>query len=67
MMIYTRIKSFLSQKGISVNKLETELELSNGSISKWNDSVPSADKLAKVAKYLGTTVEELLEDEEKVS
>ncbi|MCO5404417.1 helix-turn-helix transcriptional regulator [Enterococcus raffinosus] len=66
MLIYTRIKYILQMKGISVNRLETDLELSNGSISKWNDSVPSADKLAKVAKYLGTTVEELLEDE-KVS
>ena len=51
----------LSQiKGISVGKLEKDLEFSNGSICKWNESEPGIRKVQKVADYLGVTIEELL-------
>lgn len=55
-----------AKKGISIRKIEQELEFSNGSISKWNDSVPSVDKIQKVAKFLGITMENLLEQEQTV-
>lgn len=59
-MIYDVIKELASLKRVSINKIEIDLELSNSTISKWNASVPRADTLDKVARYLGTTSEQIL-------
>ncbi|OUP80886.1 UNVERIFIED_ORG: transcriptional regulator [Lacrimispora saccharolytica] len=59
-MLYDNVKRVCDEKGISVGKLEKELELSNGSICKWNESEPGIRKVEKVAKYLGVSIEELL-------
>ncbi|KFN87454.1 hypothetical protein H702_07290 [Streptococcus equinus JB1] len=61
-MLYEVIKKKASDKKVSIYKIEKDLDLSNGSIRKWNNSVPSAITLSKVASYLGVSVEELLED-----
>lgn len=61
-MLYEVIKKKASDKKVSIYKIEKDLDLSNGSIRKWNNSVPSAVTLSKVASYLGVSVEELLED-----
>ncbi|WP_429949330.1 hypothetical protein IGJ55_002128 [Enterococcus sp. AZ170] len=63
-MLYENVKVEAAKKGISIRKIEQELEFSNGSISKWNDSVPSVDKIQKVAKFLGITIEKLLEQKQ---
>lgn len=54
------IKRLCDKKTISIAKLERELDFANGSIRKWTDAVPSADRLAKVADYFGVTVDYLL-------
>ena len=59
-MIYDNVKRACHEKGISVGKLEKELDLSNGSICKWNESEPGIRKVQKVADYLGVSIEELL-------
>jgi transcriptional regulator with XRE-family HTH domain len=46
--------------------LEKNAELSHGSICKWNNNIPSVDKIQKVAKLLGVTVDSLLEDAQGV-
>lgn len=59
-MLYDNVKRVCDEKKISVGKLEKELELSNGSICKWNESEPGIRKVQKVANYLGVNIEELL-------
>lgn len=60
MSIYTAIKKVAKQNNTSVYRIEKDLNFSNGSISKWNKSSPSAVKLAQVAAYLGVTPQYLL-------
>ncbi|HHC7683300.1 TPA: helix-turn-helix domain-containing protein [Enterococcus faecalis] len=59
-MLYERIKSISEEKSLSIYKIERDLDFSNGTISKWNRSMPSAKNLKKVADYLGVDMEELL-------
>ena len=59
-MIYRNIKSIADSKKISIRKIEQETGITLGSIYHWDETKPSVDKVAKVAKYLGTTVEELI-------
>ena len=61
-MLYERIKSRCSEMGLSVAEVERRAGLSNGSISKWEKSMPQADRLHAVAKVLKTTVDKLLRD-----
>lgn len=62
-MLYDNVKRVCSEKGISVGYVEKQCELSNGSISKWNENEPGIRKVQKVAEYLGVPIEKLLEDE----
>ena len=64
-MIYDTIKAVAANQGVSIYRIEKDLEFPNGLISKWNKSTPSASNLAKVAKYLGVTTEKLLGDGQK--
>ncbi|MGG5341174.1 helix-turn-helix domain-containing protein [Enterococcus sp. AZ192] len=64
-MLYDQIKKLASKKGISIQKIEADLELSNGIISKWNKAKPTINNLAKVADYLGMTVDDLLKKSEQ--
>lgn len=59
-MLYDVIKQRCSKKGLSIRFVENEAHLSNGTISKWNNCMPSADSLLKVATVLECTVEDLL-------
>ena len=65
MLVYTKIKQICDEKGVSVASVERDAGLTNGSISKWNNSKPIAENLHSVAKVLGTTVEDLLEEKEE--
>ena len=59
-MIYDTIKALCKKRGLSVTSVEKEAGLSNGAISKWNDSSPTVDKLNAVAKVLNVKVDCLL-------
>lgn len=61
-MLHEKIELLCSKKGVSISKLENDLGFSKGSICKWKESMPAADKLYKAADYLGVTVESLLEE-----
>ena len=65
-MLYDNVKRVCSEKGVSVGYVEKQCELSNGSISKWNENEPGIRKVQKVADFLGVPIEKLLEDEEEV-
>ena len=61
-MIYQNIKSIADSKKISIRKIEQETGITLGSIYHWDEIKPSVDKVAKVANYLGPTVEELIKE-----
>lgn len=61
-MLFDKIKVLAKEKGVSIYRLEKEAGLSKSSIGKWNDNIPSVDKIQKVAKLLGVTVDSLLEE-----
>lgn len=65
MGLYDRIKEVATKQNVTIYRLEKDLGLSNGSISKWNNSIPFSTSLIKVANYLGTTVEFLTNDSEE--
>lgn len=62
MDLYGKIQELCDQKGLSIYKLEQETGLSKGSIRKWESSSPSSDKLMMVSKYLGVSMESLLDE-----
>lgn len=61
-MLYDKIKKIAKENNISIYRIERDLDLSNGSIRKWNSSIPLAQTLNKVAKYLGVSISELMEE-----
>lgn len=61
-MIYQNIKSIADSQNVSIRKIEQETGITLGSIYHWDEVKPSVDKVAKVAKYLNITVEELLKE-----
>ena len=63
-MLKERIRELCKLKGTSIPKLELELGLSSGSISKWGKSSPKADNLVKVANYFNVSVDYLLGKDE---
>jgi hypothetical protein len=60
MALFENIKSLCTLKGISIPKLEKELGFGRGSIYNWEKSSPSIDKVEKVAKYFGVSINRVL-------
>ena len=70
MSVYERIETLRKERKISQAKLEKELGFSNGSISKWKTSMPTPERMQKLAEYFHVSVEYLLtgkEDQSNVS
>lgn len=59
-MIYENIKKFCAIRGVTIRKLEKDLEFGRGSISKFDDHDPSVGKMNMIAGYLGVTVDDLI-------
>lgn len=60
MGLYENVKEAAKSKGYSINKLEKELGFARSYISKFKNITPSADKVQKIADFLGVTSEYLL-------
>lgn len=60
MGLYENVKEAANSKGYSINKLEKELGFARSYISKFRKITPSADKIQKIADFLGVTSEFLL-------
>ena len=58
-----KIRKLCKERGTSANKLEKEIGLSQGYISKLSRTIPSSSKLQKIADYLEVTPDELLGDD----
>ena len=67
MTVYERIETLRKEHGISQGKLEKELGFSNGSISKWKNSMPNPERLKRLADFFNVSVEYLITGEEKES
>lgn len=64
MNFYDRLNALIKAKGLSQRKLEIELGLSNGAISKWKKYSPNAEKVQMLAEYFGVTLEYLMTGED---
>lgn len=62
--MYQKIKALCKKNNISVYCLEKELGLSTGSVIKWENSIPRADTLLKVANYFKVSIDYLLDVKE---
>ena len=63
-MIYTKISDLCQNRGISIAKLERELNFGNATVRGWATSSPTVEKLKAVADYFGVTVDDLLADDD---
>ena len=57
MEIVTVIKALCREHGISMARLERELGFAAGSICKWDNKIPSVERIAKVADYFGVSLD----------
>ncbi|MCC8024291.1 MAG: helix-turn-helix domain-containing protein [Clostridium sp.] len=65
MSLSDRIQQLSEAKGISQSELEKTLGFGKGTISKWKGAtVPSADKLLKIAEYFKVTLDYLMTGKE---
>lgn len=59
-----RVKSICKERKIPIYKLERDLGFANGYIGQLKKGIFPADRLAKIASYLGVTSDYLLTGEE---
>lgn len=55
-----RIKALCKSKGVSMNKLEQDLNFGTGYISKLGKSTPNAKKIQVIADYFNVSVDYLM-------
>lgn len=60
-----KIKQLCEKEGTTIKSLEKMLALGNGSIRRWDAQIPSVDKVLKVARHFGVSVEYLQSEQEK--
>ena len=65
MGLYENVKEAAKRKGYSINRLEQELGFARSYISKFKTITPSADKIQRIADFLGVSTEYLLTGTEK--
>ena len=60
-VIFARIKELCDEKHITINKLESELGMSQYSIGRWkNATTPTIDKISKIADYFHVSIDYLV-------
>lgn len=65
MTLRERIKELCRKNGVSMNKLEIDLEFGKGYLSKLDKSTPNSEKLQQIADYFGVTLDYLMTGKEK--
>ena len=60
MNLGTTIKNICKERKISINSLEIATNIGRGNIGRWDVNVPSFDKVATVADYLGVSIDQLV-------
>lgn len=64
MGLVTSIKKHADRAEKTIDQIEREAGLSERTIRRWDDHSPSIDKVFRVAKVLGCTVDDLVKDED---
>ena len=67
-VFYDKFAYLCKQKGVSPSRAAIEAGVSKSLVTKWksnNTQVPSADVVKRLAKYFGTSIAELLGEENK--
>ncbi|GAB6386148.1 helix-turn-helix domain-containing protein [Enterococcus cecorum] len=64
-MLLDRVDGLINEHSMTRAELERKTGLSAGSIRNWNKSIPSVDKLNKVADFFGVSVDYLIGRTEK--
>lgn len=59
-MLLERVKELINQHSMTIAELERKTGLSPGSIRNWGKSIPSGDKIQKVADYFDVSTDYLL-------
>ena len=67
MSLLNRIKQLCEQNSHSLASLEREAGIGQGTIRRWDNNVPSVEKLLAVANVLNTSVDYLLTGKDSVS
>lgn len=64
--MYKNFQKLLDKKGITAYRVAKDTGIPTASLSDWKNgkSIPKADKLSKIATYLGTTIEELIKEDD---
>ncbi len=62
MLIIDNVKRLCVEHKTNFKRLEESIGLGNGTIGRWDKSVPNVDSLKKVADYFNVTVDALLRD-----
>ena len=57
--MFDRIRQLCREKGVSMSTVEKDCGLGENSIFKWKNSMPSVEKVAKVAQYFGVSIDYL--------
>lgn len=65
MTVSERVKQACKERHIPVSKIEQHFGFSNGYIAQMKDEFIPYDRIAKIADYLGTSVQYLMTGEEK--
>lgn len=60
-MLFNKIRDLCKKKGLSINQLEEKAGLAKNSLYTWQRRDPSCERLYRVAKALGTTMDKLME------
>lgn len=55
-----RLRSAITERGLTFNKVEHDCKLGNGTIKRWDDQSPRLDKLVLVAQYLQVSLDYLV-------
>lgn len=59
-LLIDNIRNLCKKNKVSISKLENDLFLSPGLISRWSRNMPSLDKIADIADYFGVSIDELI-------
>ena len=57
MTLLSRVRELCKERKISQRRLERELGLGNGSVSKWDRSSPNSHTVAKLADFLEVSID----------
>ena len=62
-MLMHKIKALCDEQGITLKDLSVKADVPYTGLKEWGTSMPSADKLIRVARVLGVTAEYLMSEE----